>query len=79
MGCSLGLLVGFAHRFINWTTSATRIKYMTTGVLLREILRDPRLSQYSVLILDEVHERSIEIDILLGLLNQVKFLVDINY
>ncbi|KAM8903732.1 putative ATP-dependent RNA helicase DHX40 isoform 2-T3 [Spinachia spinachia] len=50
---------------------STAVKYMTDGCLLREILADPVLSQYSVVILDEVHERSLNTDILLGLLKKM--------
>ena len=47
-------------RFDDSTSSETRIKYMTDGCLLREFLEDPSLSRYSVIILDEAHERSLD-------------------
>jgi ATP-dependent RNA helicase DHX8/PRP22 len=52
-GTSLGDKVGYSVRFSDKTSSSTRIKYMTDGVMLRECLLDPLLSEYSVIILDE--------------------------
>uniref|UniRef100_A0A3B3BJ91 RNA helicase n=1 Tax=Oryzias melastigma TaxID=30732 RepID=A0A3B3BJ91_ORYME len=71
MHCSLGLEVGYQVRFDDFTTPSTVVKYMTDGCLLREVLADPALSAYGVIILDEVHERSLNTDILLGLLKKV--------
>ncbi|XP_040902875.1 probable ATP-dependent RNA helicase DHX40 [Toxotes jaculatrix] len=71
MQCSLGRKVGYQVRFDDCTSQDTVVKYMTDGCLLREILADPGLSQYSVVILDEVHERSLNTDILLGLLKKI--------
>ncbi|XP_060929170.1 probable ATP-dependent RNA helicase DHX40 [Limanda limanda] len=71
MQCSLGREVGYQVRFDDCTSQDTVVKYLTDGCLLREILADPGLSQYSVVILDEVHERSLNTDILLGLLKKV--------
>jgi HrpA-like helicases len=48
----------------------TKIKYMTDGMLVRETMVDPLLSKYSVIMIDEVHERSLHTDILLGLLKK---------
>ncbi|RLV90896.1 Pre-mRNA-splicing factor ATP-dependent RNA helicase prp16 [Spathaspora sp. JA1] len=67
MGCVLGQQVGFSIRFEDRTDHTTVIKYMTEGILLREILVDPILSKYSCIIIDEAHERSLNTDILLGL------------
>ena len=64
-----GLLqVGYAIRFEDCTGPETVIKYMTDGMLLREALLDEKLSQYSVIMLDEAHERTINTDVLFGLL-----------
>ncbi|XP_059186673.1 probable ATP-dependent RNA helicase DHX40 isoform X1 [Centropristis striata] len=71
MQCTLGREVGYQVRFDDCTSQSTVVKYMTDGCLLREILADPVLSQYSVVILDEVHERSLNTDILLGLLKKM--------
>lgn len=69
-GCRLGEEVGFSIRFEDRTGPNTRIKYMTDGVLVRECLEDPYLSRYGVVMLDEAHERSIDTDILFGLLKR---------
>eukprot|EP00257_Ricinus_communis_P000889 XP_002510773.2 probable pre-mRNA-splicing factor ATP-dependent RNA helicase DEAH5 [Ricinus communis] len=70
-GCRLGEEVGYAIRFEDCTGPDTVIKYMTDGMLLREILIDENLSQYSVIMLDEAHERTIHTDVLFGLLKQL--------
>ncbi|KAE8695791.1 ATP-dependent RNA helicase DHX8 [Hibiscus syriacus] len=67
-GCRLGEEVGYAIRFEDCTGPDTVIKYMTDGMLLKEILNDDNLSQYSVIMLDEAHERTIYTDVLFGLL-----------
>ncbi|XP_006664827.1 probable pre-mRNA-splicing factor ATP-dependent RNA helicase DEAH4 [Oryza brachyantha] len=67
----LGDEVGYAIRFEDRTSEKTCIKYLTDGVLLRESLSDPELKQYSVIILDEAHERSLNTDILLGLMKRL--------
>ncbi|KAL0283913.1 UNVERIFIED_CONTAM: putative pre-splicing factor ATP-dependent RNA helicase DEAH5 [Sesamum angustifolium] len=71
IGCRLGEEVGYAIRFEDCTSPETVIKYMTDGMLLREILIDEDLSQYSVIMLDEAHERTIHTDVLFGLLKQL--------
>ncbi|PON78535.1 putative pre-mRNA-splicing factor ATP-dependent RNA helicase [Parasponia andersonii] len=70
-GCRLGEEVGYAIRFEDCTGPETVIKYMTDGMLLREILIDENLSQYSVIMLDEAHERTIHTDVLFGLLKHL--------
>ncbi|XP_027931004.1 probable pre-mRNA-splicing factor ATP-dependent RNA helicase DEAH5 [Vigna unguiculata] len=67
-GCRLGEEVGYAIRFEDCTGSDTLIKYMTDGMLLREMLMDETLSRYSVIMLDEAHERTVYTDVLFGLL-----------
>jgi len=69
-GCRLGQEVGYAIRFEDCTSPETKIKYMTDGMLLRECLLDPDLSKYSVVMLDEAHERTIHTDVLFGLLKK---------
>ncbi|KAG2261455.1 hypothetical protein Bca4012_013798 [Brassica carinata] len=70
-GCRLGEEVGYAIRFEDCTGPDTVIKYMTDGMLLREILIDENLAQYSVIMLDEAHERTIHTDVLFGLLKKL--------
>ncbi|KAM6494636.1 P-loop containing nucleoside triphosphate hydrolase protein, partial [Amanita muscaria] len=71
MECKLGSTVGYAIRFEDCTTAETKIKYMTDGVLLRESLNEGDLDRYSVIILDEAHERSLSTHVLMGLLPKV--------
>ncbi|QSL65203.1 hypothetical protein MERGE_002510 [Pneumocystis wakefieldiae] len=71
MVVKLGTLVGYAIRFEDCTGPDTVIKYMTDGVLLRESLVDPDLTKYSCIIMDEAHERSLNTDILLGLIKNI--------
>jgi ATP-dependent helicase HrpA len=66
-----GDTVGYKIRFHDYTTPATKIKFMTDGVLLAETRHDRLLSQYGVLIVDEAHERSLNIDFLLGYIKQL--------
>jgi pre-mRNA-splicing factor ATP-dependent RNA helicase DHX38/PRP16 len=67
----LGGTVGYAIRFEDMTSEHTIIKYMTDGVLLRESIRDPDLNMYSCIVLDECHERSLNTDVILGVLRKV--------
>ena len=67
-GCRLGQEVGYCIRFEDCTGPETVIKYMTDGMLLREILTRPNLDRYGVIMLDEAHERTIHTDVLFGLL-----------
>ncbi|WJX78835.1 Pre-mRNA-splicing factor ATP-dependent RNA helicase DEAH10 [Trifolium repens] len=71
-GVELGQKVGYSVRFDDSTSNSTRIKYMTDGLLLREALLDPYLSKYSVIIVDEAHERTVHTDVLMGLLKNVQ-------
>ncbi|MDO5737221.1 MAG: ATP-dependent RNA helicase HrpA [Propionibacteriaceae bacterium] len=67
----LGDFVGYQVRFTRRTSKATRIKLMTDGVLLSELVRDKDLSRYDTIIIDEAHERSLNIDFLLGYLKEL--------
>lgn len=69
-GCRLGQEVGYTIRFEDCTSPETAIKYMTDGMMLRECLVDLDLKGYSVIMLDEAHERTIHTDVLFGLLKQ---------
>ncbi|KAJ1902375.1 DEAH-box ATP-dependent RNA helicase prp22 [Coemansia sp. IMI 209127] len=68
VGCRLGAEVGYTIRYEDCTSPETKIKYCTEGMLIREILMDTSLKRYSVIMLDEAHERSINTDVLFGLL-----------
>ncbi|KAK2722129.1 pre-mRNA-splicing factor ATP-dependent RNA helicase PRP16-like [Artemia franciscana] len=71
MNVELGKEVGYSIRFEDCTSADTVIKYMTDGILLRESLREPDLDHYSAIIMDEAHERSLNTDVLFGLLRDV--------
>ncbi len=64
-------LVGYKMRFADKTTKETELKVMTDGILLMEMKADNLLSKYSTLIIDEAHERSLNIDFILGLLKEI--------
>ncbi len=64
-------LVGYKMRFEDETIFSTKLKIMTDGILLQEMKTDPMLSKYSVMMVDEAHERSLNIDFILGLLKNV--------
>lgn len=64
--------VGYSIRFDDCTSEKTLIKYMTDGMLMREVLLDPELSTYSYIILDEAHERTLRTDILFGLVKGIQ-------
>ncbi|EAU86151.2 ATP-dependent RNA helicase Prh1 [Coprinopsis cinerea okayama7 len=67
----LGQLVGYSVRFDEKYSSSTRIKYMTDGMIVRELLSDPMLSRYSVVIVDEAHERTLRTDLLIANLKKI--------
>ncbi|MCL1898569.1 MAG: ATP-dependent RNA helicase HrpA, partial [Micrococcales bacterium] len=71
LGTELGGLVGYQMRFTDHTGPNTRLKVMTDGILLAQIQRDPRLLAYDTIIIDEAHERSLNIDFLLGYLSNL--------
>lgn len=68
----LGKLVGYCVRFEDVTSDETKIKYMTDGMLLRESINDPLLQRYTIIILDEIHERTLATDILLGVIKNAQ-------
>ena len=68
VGCRLGQEVGYTIRFEDCTSPETKIKFMTDGMLQRESVIDPDVTGYSVVMLDEAHERTIATDVLFGLL-----------
>jgi ATP-dependent RNA helicase DDX35 len=70
MNCSLGSEVGYLIRFDDQTSDKTKIKYMTDGMLFRETMIDPLLTNYSVIMIDEAHERSLYTDILIGVIKK---------
>lgn len=71
MDVRLGEQVGYTIRFDDKTCPQTQMKYMTDGMLLREAMTDPMLNRYAVVVLDEAHERTLQTDVLLGLLKEV--------
>lgn len=71
MGCHLGSEVGYQIRFENAVSESTKIMYCTDGSLLREIMADPLLTKYAVIVVDEVHERNINTDLLIALLRKI--------
>ncbi len=71
LGTTIGGLVGYTVRFTDEVKAHTLIKVMTDGILLAELQRDPDLSNYDTLIIDEAHERTLNIDFLLGYLRRL--------
>ena len=71
LGSTVGGLVGYTVRFTDRVGEGTRVKVMTDGILLAELQRDRLLSRYDTLIVDEAHERSLNIDFILGYLKQL--------
>ncbi|XP_059826821.1 pre-mRNA-splicing factor ATP-dependent RNA helicase DHX16 [Hypanus sabinus] len=71
IGAKLGNEVGYSIRFEDCTSERTVLKYMTDGMLLREFLTEPDLAGYSVVIIDEAHERTLHTDILFGLIKDI--------
>lgn len=71
VGCQVGELIGYKMRFEDKTSLKTKIKIMTDGILLQELKLDPYLSKYQIIMVDEAHERSLNIDFILGLLKKI--------
>lgn len=70
--CSVGQTVGYTVRFEDCTSKGTKIKYMTDGMLLRETMYDKLLMEYTIVILDEAHERTIHTDVLFGIVKEAQ-------
>ena len=71
LGVDIGQEIGFQVRFTGEVSKATKVKLMTDGILLAEIQRDKLLRKYSTIIIDEAHERSLNIDFILGYLKRI--------
>lgn len=73
MGCKIGEEIGYSVRFDNnFDNDLTLVKFMTDGMLINEIMLDPLLSDYSVVMIDDIHERTINTDIILSLLKKIR-------
>lgn len=64
--------VGFTIRFEDVTSEETKVKFLTDGMLLREAIGDPLMRKYSVIILDEAHERTVHTDVLFGVVKMAQ-------
>ena len=71
LGTELGETIGYAVRFTDKVSDRSLVKLMTDGILLAELQRDRELTRYDTLIIDEAHERSLNIDFILGYLRQL--------
>ena len=71
-GRSVGDLVGYAVRFDEKSSQSTRIKYLTDGMIVRELMSDPLLQKYSVVVVDEAHERTLRTDLLIANLKTIQ-------
>ena len=67
----MGEEVGYSIRFEDKTGPKTMLKYLTDGMLLREAMNDPLLERYGFVLLDEAHERTLNTDVLFGLLKEI--------
>lgn len=78
MSVKLGMEVGYSIRFEDCTSDRTMVKYMTDGMLLREFLTEPDLASYSVMMIDEAHERTLHTDVLFGLVKVSRVFIQCN-
>uniref|UniRef100_A0A915K2A6 RNA helicase n=1 Tax=Romanomermis culicivorax TaxID=13658 RepID=A0A915K2A6_ROMCU len=74
VGCELGTTVGYSVRFDTMVSEETQIQYMTDGMLLREAMRDPLLRRASIIVLDEVHERTLHTDVTMGIVKRAQMI-----
>ncbi|XP_062126906.1 ATP-dependent RNA helicase DHX33 [Drosophila sulfurigaster albostrigata] len=72
LSCNVGDTVGYTVRFEDTTTERTRIRYLTDGILLREAIGDRLLRRYSAIMLDEAHERTVNADVLFGIVKEAQ-------
>lgn len=72
IGTVIGDTVGYSIRFEDVTSSMTKLKFLTDGMLLREAILDELLLQYSFIILDEAHERTVHTDVLFGIIKKAQ-------
>ncbi|CAG2175084.1 unnamed protein product [Oppiella nova] len=72
MNVQIGSVVGYSVRFEDMSSPQTKIKYLTDGTLLREAISDPLLHKYKVIVLDEAHERTVQTDLLLGVIKKAQ-------
>ena len=73
MNSNMGQEVGYSIRFdSNYNEKVTKVKVLTDGMLVREMMMDPLLSKYSVIVVDDCHERSLYTDVILGLLKKIR-------
>jgi RNA helicase HrpA len=77
LGCKCGAEVGYKIRWDNSTSEGTMIKFMTDGILLREMELDQNLSEYSVIMIDEAHVRNLNMDLLIGLIKLLDWREDL--
>lgn len=77
LGCKCGEEVGYKIRWDNTTSEGTLIKFMTDGILLREMQLDPNLEEYSVIMIDEAHVRNLNMDLLIGLVKLLDWREDL--
>lgn len=74
MNTDVGAVVGYTVRFEDVTSERTKLKYLTDGMLLREAMLDTLLMSYSIIVLDEAHERTVHTDVLFGIVKQAQAL-----
>ncbi|EAY00801.1 hypothetical protein TVAG_231410 [Trichomonas vaginalis G3] len=71
MDVKLGDVVGYSVRYDDYVSENTKLVYMTDGLLMREFISDPKISKYGVVIIDEAHERTVNTDIIIGILKLI--------